>query len=507
MGFWPAVAQDVAQRELAHGTVRVYPGQPTTIGEALDRAAGEHPEAPAVAEVGGEPLTHEQFRDRTLGVAAVLQERYGVQAGDRVALLAANGLEFLLAFVGAIRAGAVAVPLNTKYRTPEIARQLAQSGARVLLAEPEFWPKAAPVAPEHAVLTSDLHSWHGRPVTPPLATEDPAVLMYTSGTTGFSKGALQSHVNVVTAAENWRRVLGLEPGDRTLVAAPLFHATGWHGQLFPLLTAGGHGTILPRFDAATVAELLAAGAATFFHAAPTIYVMTLAARRGLSAPDLRVAVSGGSMVTRGLVAGIQSFAPSADVRISYGMTETSSPAVLTPPGWIESRPGDAVGVAVPVADVAVDTEGEILFRGATVIAGYDRDPDADARSFTGGWLRSGDLGEIDADGFVTVRDRIKDVINRGAEKIASLEVESVLLEHPAVREAAVVPRADRIYGEVPRAVVVADGATAEELIAFAHERLARFKVPVDVEFVDALPRNPGGKVLKQLLRETDAPSP
>jgi long-chain acyl-CoA synthetase len=502
--FWPP--QDLVERRLAHATVRVYRDQPETIPEALDRAAARFPQAPAVGEVGNPELTHEEFRERTAAVATVLQQRYAVAPGDRVAVLAGNGLDFLLAFVGALRAGAVAVPLNTKYRTPEIGKQLEQSGAHVLVAEEEFWPKAEPVAPQHAVLAPELRSWTGEPEDPKLSAEDPAVLMYTSGTTGSSKGALQSHLNVVTSAENWRSLLGLQPDDRTLVAAPLFHATGWHGQLFPLLTAGGSGTILPRFDAATAAELLAGGAATFFHAAPTIYVLTLAEAAGRTAPALRVAVSGGSFVTRGLVADVQEFAPGVDFRISYGMTETSSPAVLTPPGWIEKRPGDAVGVAVPVADVAVDEEGEILFRGATVIAAYDRDPDANAQSFVDGWLRSGDLGEIDDLGFVTVRDRLKDQINRGAEKIASLEVEGVLLEHPAVREAAVVAKPDDVYGEVPRAVVVADGVEAGELREFALARLAKFKVPVEFEFVDELPRNPGGKVLKQLLREEGGPS-
>lgn len=505
MEFWPD--QGLIDRRLAHATVRVYPDQPETIPEALDRAAVAHGSRPAVGEVGEVPLTHEEFRERTNGVAATLQERFGVEPGDRVALLAANSVEFLLGFVGAIRAGAVAVPLNTKYRTPEIAAQLEKSGARVLLAEEEFWPTAEPVAPADSVMIRELRNWAGEPEAPPLTAEDPAVLMYTSGTTGFSKGALQSHLNVVAAGENYRSLLALEADDTTVVAAPLFHATGWHGQLFPLLMAGGSGAILPRFDAAALATLFAEGAATYFHAAPTIYVMTVAKAGGRTARGLRVGVSGGSFVTRGLVADVQRFAPGIDFRISYGMTETSSPAVFTPPGWVDDRPGDAVGVAVPVCDVAIGDEGEILFRGATVIAGYDRDPDANARSFTAdGWLRSGDVGEIDEQGFVTVRDRIKDIINRGAEKISSLEVESVLLDHPAVLEAAVVAEPDDVYGEVPRAVVVAEGVTADELREYARERLAKFKVPVEFEFVAELPRNPGGKVLKQLLRRTDGVS-
>jgi acyl-CoA synthetase (AMP-forming)/AMP-acid ligase II len=210
-------------------------------------------------------------------------------------------------------------------------------------------------------------------------------------------------------------------------------------------------------------------------------------------------------VSRELVNRVRELAPGIDFRISYGMTETSSPGVLTPAGWIDDRPGDAVGVAVPVDEVRVEpgSEGEILFRGATVIASYDGASAASEGCFVDGWLRSGDLGTIDREGFVTVVDRIKDVINRGAEKIASLEVENALCAHPAVVEAAVVGKPDPAYGEVPHAIVVlAAGAEAgpAELQEFASQRLAKFKIPVEITFVDELPRNAGGKIVKSLLR-------
>jgi long-chain acyl-CoA synthetase len=406
----------------------------------------------------------------------------------------------VLALAAIFRLGAVAVPLNTKYTTPELDRQLRQSRACLLLAEPEFWPKAEPVSPTAVVLTSEFARIEGELIRPSIGPDDPATLLFTSGTTGFSKSVVHSHRNVVAAAETWIRCLDLGPDDRTVVAAPLFHVTGWHGQLFPILAAGGAGTILPRFDGAKLAALFSAGEATFFHAAPTIYSLMLSQSSGRSAERLRVSVAGGSFVSRGLVEKMQSFAPGVDFRISYGMTETTSPGALTPAGYTDNRPGDAVGVAVPVDDVAVDEQGEILFRGATVIASYEAEPEVNERSFAGGWLRSGDLGTIDDRGFVTVLDRIKDVINRGGEKISSLEVETVLAQHPGVRDAAVVAKPDPVYGEVPRAIVVADGVSSAELLEFARTRLAKYKVPVEVAFVEELPRNPGGKVLKQLLR-------
>ncbi len=467
---------------------------------ALDRAAAADGAAPAVREVDGDYLTHEQLRERTERLAGGLQRRFDVQARERVAILAANSVDFVLALVAILRMGAVAVPLNTKYTTPELNRQLRQSRARLLLAEPEFWPKAEPVAPTHSVLTSDFARFDADLEAGPIGADDPATLLFTSGTTGFSKSVVHSHRNVVTAAETWIRCVDLDARDRTVVAAPLFHGTGWHGQLFPILAAGGSGTMLPRFDGARLAALFASGEATFFHAAPTIYTLMLAQAGGRSAADVRVCVSGGSFVTRALIAEMQSFAPGVDFRISYGMTETSSPGALTPAGYTDRRPGDAAGVAVPVNEIALDDQGEILFRGATVITEYDAQADVNRRSFVDGWLRSGDLGTIDDDGFVTVLDRIKDVINRGAEKIPSLEVEMVLSEHPAVREAAVVGKPDPVYGEVPQAFVVADGVSAEELLEFARTRLARYKLPVEITFTDELPRNPGGKVLKKLLR-------
>jgi acyl-CoA synthetase (AMP-forming)/AMP-acid ligase II len=240
VGFWPAAAENLVERTLPHATVRVYRDQPETIVNALDRVAAERGGLPAVAEVDGRSLTHGRLREETVRLAGALQERFGVEPGDRVAVVA-TGLDFVLALVAVMRAGGTAVPLSTRYTTAELGRQLDQSGARVLLVEDEFWAKAEPVAPPHVARTHDFGGLRGTLSVPHIGAEDPAVLMYTSGTTGASKGALQSHLNVVTAAQTFIRCLGLEPDDRTVVAVPFFHATGWHGQLFPVLSAGGSG--------------------------------------------------------------------------------------------------------------------------------------------------------------------------------------------------------------------------------------------------------------------------
>ncbi len=476
MSFWPPRAAGTVAR---HG-IRVYADQPATLPELIERAVVRRAAEPAASELGGRRLTYEELWDETERVAATLQHRHGVEPGDQVAILSANCLDFLIGVIATWRAGGVAVTLNAKYTAPELERQLASCSPRVLLSQPEWLPKS-PVA---AHVLGEIGN--GRFEPPPLSATDPALLMFSSGTTGSSRGALQSHLNLVSAAETWVRCLDLQPDDRTVVAAPMHHATGLNGQSLPVLAAGGSVAIMPRFDAAALVDLLEAGAASFFHAAPTIYTLAMRAARDRRAHGLRVSVSGGAFVSRTLVDRARTFAPGVDFRISYGMTETSSPAVLTPLGWIDERPGNAVGVAVPVDDVRVEPDGEIMFRGATVIT-------------EGEWLRSGDLGTIDDRGFVTVLDRIKDVINRGGEKIASLEVEDVLCSHPGVIEAAVVGVSDHVYGEVPRAFVVGD-VEAEALRTFARERLAGFKIPVEFVFVEQLPRNSGGKVIKAELR-------
>lgn len=513
MGFWPATATDLEERLTAHGRVFVHADQPATVQDLVARSVAERPSATAVTEVGGRSLTYEQLWVESEALAAGLQRRYGLESGERVAMLFSNRIDLVVAVLATLRAGGVAVTLNTKYTGRELEPQLRLSQARVLLAEAEFWSKAAPIlartSVRHAAVSGGgdgadpLEGVRGTALREAAVAEsDPAVLMYTSGTTGISKGALQSHTNVVTAAMTFVRCLGLGGDDRTVVAAPLFHVTGLNGQLLPILAVGGSAALLPRFDAARLGALLAGSAATFFHAAPTIYVLTLLAARG-RATGLRVCVCGGAAVSQRTIDEVRAFAPAVDFRISYGLTETSSPGVLTPgDGWLDRRPG-AAGVAVPVNEIRTDRHGELFLRGATVIAGYDGDPDATAAAFAAGWLRTGDIGTIDDEGFVTVLDRIKDLVNRGAEKVASVEVERALTEHPAVVECAVVPRPHEVYGEVPHAVVVLcqpGAATAEELRVFAAERLASFKVPESVEFATELPRNPGGKVLKQLLR-------
>ena len=508
--LWPQKGRELVEREVDGRTVRLYPEQAETIPELVERAVRAHATRPAVEEVGGRSLTFDQLWLESERLAAGLQAR-GVETGDRVALLVANGVDFCVAVLAALRAGAIAVTLNTKYAAPELDVLIRHCRPRVLVAEPEWWPKVAATADalpiEHTATSLDaLAGSEFR--APELTAASPAQLMYTSGTTGLSKGAVHTHLNVVSNVETYVRCLELTRDDTTLIVAPMFHATGLNAQLWTMLSIGAPSVILPRYDADRMIALLEEGVATFVHAAPSAYVLALEQAGGRRARRLRLAVSGGSSTPRAALERLRELAPGIDFRMSYGMTETTSPGVLTPPGRVDER-WPAVGVPVPADDVRVDAPpgepGEVLFRGATVIPGYYENEEANAAAFEDGWLKSGDVAVVDGEGFVTVVDRVKDMINRGAEKLSSLEVERVLQAHPAVADCAVVARPDERYGEVPFAVVVLrEGGSADEgeLREFASERLAKYKVPVGVEFVDELPRNPGGKVLKHELRSS-----
>ncbi|MGH7264919.1 MAG: class I adenylate-forming enzyme family protein, partial [Candidatus Rokuibacteriota bacterium] len=348
-------------------------------------------------------------------------------------------------------------------------------------------------------------------------TDDaPAFVMYTSGTTGRPKGAVGTHANVVHACVTYQRVYGLATGERTLVAVPLFHVTGLIAQLLAMASVAGTVVLMPRFDAAAALRLLAAERITHLIAAPTVYVMLLTrpGREAVALPDFRVAGYGGAPIASDTVRRLREWLPAARLHNTYGLTETASPATCLADADALERIG-SVGRPVPVAEcrtVEPDTGreceagevGELWVKGPMVVAGYWGNPTATAAAVVeDGWLRTGDLAAIDGEGYVTIRDRLKDMINRGGEKVYCVEVEEALCGHPGVLEAAVVGIPDAVYGEAVKACVVPRPGAAldpDDVREWVRARLAKFKSPEVVEVREALPRNPSGKVVKALLR-------
>jgi len=525
--LWPAALTSDLVTEHHYGrALRCYPGRPRTLGDVLDRAAERVPEREAVV-APDRRLSWRELRAEVDRLASGLHARHGIKPGDRVALLFLNSAEFCIAVFACARLGAVAVTLNTKLKAPELEFMLQHSGARVLLMHDAVWSEIAPIratipceaiyvagrAPAGTMALEALSDGAAPPVMA-VDEEDVAFIMYTSGTTGRPKGAMGTHLGILSSNASLERCMGLRDGDRTLVAVPLFHVTGLIGQLLSMAFVGGTTVIMRTFDGAEALRLLDAERITYMIAAPTVFTM-LRQQPGYRATGrtLRAVGYGGAPTPPDGVMALREWLPAATLQNAYGMTETCSPTTLMPPGE-ELRHVASVGWPVPIADVRtvevgtarecdVDEVGELWVSGPMVVPGYWANPEATAAAMGDGWLRTGDLAKIDADGYVTVMDRLKDMINRGGEKIYCVEVEDVLCAHPTVLEAAVVGVADQIYGEVVKACVVPRAEATvdvDELRRWVGARLAKFKVPREVVVLDALPRNPNGKVIKSALR-------
>lgn len=509
---------------------RVYRDRPAHFNAVITRSAERYPDKVALV-FEGRRWTYRQLLEEARSFAAVIHRDYGVAKGDRVAVLTGNVPEFVVAAVGISLLGALLVPLNTRLKTRELMFMLGNSGSKVLVATPEQWAKLASerenlpemqgvfIADEEAV--AGTRSWAealsgGIPPDVPVDEDDPIYLCYTSGTTGLPKGAVCTHFNLIHTLINYELVKGLTPEDTTLLGVPIFHITGLAAQFAQFLYQGGT-IVLQRmpFRAGPALELIEQERVTHFFGVPTIYIMLMNHpdfdRRDIS--TLRLAASGGAPLPPDVARAWAEKAPQVKFLNFYGLTETTSPVTCLPDWDKLTRPGSA-GLSLPVTELKVvdyngqslkeDEVGELAIRGPMVFKEYWRNEEATARAFLpDGWFLTGDMARIDPDGFVQIMDRKKDMISRAGEKIYSAEVENVLYEHRGILEVAVVGQPDPFYGEIVKAVVVprpGHNLEPDEIRTFVARQLADYKVPAVVEFRDELPRNPGGKVMKHLLR-------
>lgn len=484
------------------------------------------PDEPALRSEDGD-FTYRGLWDRVARFAAFVAARAG--AGARVGILLPNAPEHVVCYFGAIAAGAVAVPINYRLAPPEVGYVLKDCAAAILVttgAQHEklaALPEAASVkafvvvdgAPAGAV-TFQAALAERRPVTEPAAVSpgDVACLLYTSGTTGFPKGAMISHANALFNAASCERTLGYREDDVGLVTLPLFHVTALHSQVVALLALGATVVLQPEYDTRRMLELVAGHGVTALFLVPAVYkLVTL--RDDLASRDLsrvRLAAYGGAPMDPETIRALGRLLPGVELHNCYGLTECSSLGTVLPAELVLSK-AESVGLPVPETEAEVrspsggvlprGTPGELHLRGPHVVQGYWGAPEKTEEAMGDGWLRTGDVARIDEEGFVFILDRVKDMINRGGEKIYGLEVENVLYAFPGVAEAAVVGVAHPVFGEVPVAFLAPlPGASLdpEALRAHCASRLADFKVPVEYRVVERLPRNPGGKVLKQELR-------
>lgn len=483
------------------GIARYSDSQPS-LAAMLRSTVERHPDQEAVVEVDGGRVSYRELWDRATLLAGGLRDQ-GIRPGDRVASLLDGGVDWVTGFVGTLLAGAVAVPVNTRFAGPEIEYVLTDADVGYVLRPASPLPQGRPQVAEH------------------LGPTDLAAIFYTSGTTGRPKGAMTTHGNFLAAVETVRRVVGIGPGEgprlRNLVSAPLFHVTACTAQLVVQLAIGGAAIILPKFNVQSFLRAIPAERVTSITNSPAIYYLAFR-QPNFGDFDLstvnRVAY-GAAPVSPVLVREISRRFPGARLANGFGLTETSSVSTYLTHEWALDH-ADSVGFAAPVVDLSLDTPdpvsgiGELLIRGPNVVPGYWRNAKATRESFVGGWLRTGDLARIDDRGLVYIADRIKDMINRGGENVYSVEVENALAGAPGVAESAVVGVPDSMMGEKVGAVIVPLPGTPfreAEVVAYLRERLADFKVPQYFMLHDAaLPRNPGGKVLKTRLREMYFPA-
>ncbi|MGY2084046.1 class I adenylate-forming enzyme family protein [Blastococcus sp. SYSU DS0539] len=486
---------DRSGTEVGPDGIRRYTGLAPNLVQLLRAAVDAAPDAEALVELGGDRISYRQLWDRATRVAGGLRAA-GVAPGDRVANRLPNGNDWVLVFWGTLLAGAVVVPVNTRFAEPEVRYVVEDSGAAYVVEPGAALPDGEPLA-----VTDQAHT-------------DLAGIFYTSGTTGFPKGAMTTHENFLSNVETCLRCLGLPRDEQlsTLISVPLFHVTGCNSQLLVVTAVAGTAVIMPAFEVGAFLRAIEEERISVLTTVPAIYWLALQ-QPGFADVDtssVRAVSYGGAPIAPDLVHRIKAAFPTARVGNGFGLTETSSVSTYLPDEYAAAH-ADSVGFAAPVVDLSVTEPdpatgvGELLIRGPNVVAGYWRKPEQTAETFVDGWLHTGDLARIDDEGLVHVVDRKKDMINRGGENVYCVEVENALAAHPAVGEVAVVGVPDSMMGEKVGAVVVPLPGRAldpADLLAFAREQLADFKVPQFVSVrTEPLPRNPGGKVLKPSLRQ------
>ncbi len=520
---------EIVEEEWPDFKGEIFKNRPKNVVEVLENAVKKYPDKVGFTG-GGWRLTFKEFDGIVNRIAAGL-EKHGIKRGDHVALLLGIQMEFPLSFFALMKLGAIVVPLNTRFKGEELAYEINDSESKILIVDEEYWPFIDSVRGQlktiekiffngphvsegtlpFSLLKENKEDVFKRAV---LSESDDAAIMYTSGTTGKPKGAILHQRGFVLTAMLVSDFIQFEPEDKMMCCIPLFHITGLSCLMLPPIFSGVACVYMRQFKTKDFLEIMAEEKVTqYMGVINVIWLM-------VNHPDFdkydfssfKTALFGGSPATEEMVRGIFNKLPHIQISVGYGLTECFAIATSMP--YEDAlRKIKAVGKCLPTVDAKiVDDEGnevpmgaigEIALKGAKVFKGYWKNTEATSATIVDGWVFTGDIGKIDEEGFIYVLDRKKDMINRGGEKIYSLEVENVICDNPKVLEVAVVGVPDTVMGEVVKACIAVkpgESATEEEIKEFCAERLADYKVPKFLEFMDCLPRNPAGKVSKPELR-------
>ena len=493
------------------------------LASLLTESASRTPALPAI-RLGDVELSYGELDELSARLAALLGEK-GVGPADRVGVMLPNVPEFPIAYYGVLRAGAVVVPMNVLLKRREIAFYLEDSGSKLLLAWHGFCAEAREGAADagaelievEPASFAELLAEHEPAVgLHETEEEDTAVILYTSGTTGKPKGAELTHVNLFRNADvSSRTTSEISEGDVVLGALPLFHSFGQTVSMNASLMTGACLTLVPRFDPGEALATMQRDGVTHFYGVPTMYGALLhhPERESFDTSSLRICITGGASMPVEVLRGFEE-AFGAKVMEGYGLSETSPVACSNHPD--KERKAGSIGTPIEGVEMQVVDEndqpvaqgevGEIVIRGHNIMKGYWQRPDATEEAMRGGWFHSGDMARTDEDGYFYIVDRKKDLIIRGGYNVYPREVEEVLFEHPKIREAAVVGVPHDEWGEeIGAAVVCHEGEelAPEEVSAYVKERIAAYKYPRLVWFLDDLPKGPTGKILK---REIETPA-
>ncbi len=471
-----------------------------TIPEMVLSAADRFGDAEAVVD-GPLRLSFTELADR-IRCAAGAFAAAGIAKGDRVAIWAPNSAEWIIAAFGIVTAGGVLVPVNTRFKPGETADIIGRSGAKAVLVEKNFLGRdfTVPTGVPAIDLKSDFLS-SGSPFELEVCGTDIADIIYTSGTTGRPKGVMMDHCQTLRLYAEWCDLADLREGDRYLVVNPFFHTFGYKAGCIASLIRGATIIPVPVFQIDNVLELIERERITMLPGPPTVYHSLLNAQGKHDLSSLRAAVTGAADIPVELVHRVRSELPFQSIMTGYGLTEAGTVTA--------SRRGDSfediattAGTPCDGVEVGIADDGEVLVRGYSVMRGYFDDPTATTQAVDNeGWLHTGDMGTLDAAGRLRIDGRKKDMFIVGGFNAYPAEIEGFLLEHPAVAQVAVIGVPDQRLGQVGKAFVVPKMPVSEEdLIAWCRRRMAGFKAPRYVEFLEELPLNATGKVMKDQLR-------
>ncbi len=469
-------------------------------------------------------LTYGGLRNQIQDVAEALAA-VGVNRGDRIGMALPNGLPNIVTFLAASMVG-TAAPLNPAYKEEEFRFFLEDTDAKVLLLPPEGVDEARAAAGDIPILTVDMDasgtvSLRGvttrKPVAPP-NPDDIALILHTSGSTGRPKRVPLSHANLSISAGNVARSYQLSSSDVSLCVMPLFHVHGLVASTLATLSTGGTVVVPTKFSPLSFWQTAKDYGATWYSAVPTIHQLLLArvkkdSTRPAGAEKLRFIRSCSAALPSQVMQDLEA-AFGAPVLQAYGMTEAAHQMAsnpLPPAARIPGSVGRGTDVQISIMDaegkhLPLGTPGEVVIKGPNVVRGYENNPEANKSSFVDGWFRTGDQGVLDENGYLTLTGRLKEMINRGGEKIAPLEIDEVLLGHPKVAEAVAFGVPHTSWGEeVAAAVTLKDDATEAELLAYCKERLADFKRPKQIHITTAIPRTATGKIQRRIVAQAFAP--